>query len=141
MPDSNASQKSAAASVLKLSLLAGASYFVGMTAAHFFSFKYPILFVYWDTHFTAHQDKIISFCAFLYAQLFYEASRDVKHLSGLAMRSMFSTAGGLALVNMSQALQDVMPPGGTTVWYWAQTAMIGSIGVWLAYWRRAAGVV
>jgi hypothetical protein len=50
--------------LLKLALLAGVGYFCAMAAAHWASFKVPVLFIYFDVPFYEYQDKIISFCAF-----------------------------------------------------------------------------
>jgi hypothetical protein len=129
-----------ARAVLQFSLAVCTLYFICMATAHFFSFKYPILFIYWDTPFYAYQDKIISFCAAVYAIIFYEAFADVEHISGLAARSMLITVLGLSAVNVSQDLQAVLRPDQTTQWYWVQTALIACIGLWLTFWRWRAGL-
>ncbi len=129
--------------ILRFSLLAGASYFTAMSLAHFFSFKYPVLFIYYDVPFYAYQDKIISFCAFLYANLFFEGFRKPEHFAGLCVRSMLTTVVGLSLVNTSGALQEVVGKnsnGGSTALYWAQTAMVASIGLWAAFCKAKAGL-
>ena len=126
--------------VLQASLAVCTVYFICMSAAHFFSVKYPILFIYWDTPFYAYQDKIISFCAALYAALFYEAFADPEHLSGLAARSMLITTIGLSLVNISDELNQVLDPTKNNImFYWAQTVFISLIGLWLTFWRYRAG--
>jgi hypothetical protein len=132
--------KAFARGMLTASLAAGAAYFVGMTTAHFFSLKYPVLFVYWDTPFHAYQDKIISFCAALYALVFINAARDPAVVP-TAVGSMVITTVGLSLVNVSDELAAVLAPGQTTQWYWAQTAMIGAIGAWVAFWAKKAGAL
>ncbi len=118
-----------AQAVLRASLVAGTGYFIAMTTAHFFTLKYPVLFIYWDTPFYTYQDKIISFCAALYALVFFNATRD-NAVVPTAVASMFITAIGLSLVNTSDALAEVLRP-----------AMIASIGGWLAYWAKAAGAL
>lgn len=127
--------------VLQASLAVCTVYFICMSLAHFFSFKYPILFIYWDTPFFAYQDKIISFCAALYAALFYEAFADPEHLSGLAARSMLITTIGLSLVNVSDELKQVLDPSKNNIaFYWVQTGLIAMIGAWLTFWRYRAGI-
>jgi hypothetical protein len=65
-PTTPAWQTVTMADLLQLALLAGVAYFLAMSAAHFTSFKVPVLFIYYDTPFYEYQDKIISFCAFTY---------------------------------------------------------------------------
>ena len=130
-----------ARNILQGSLAVCTAYFICMSVAHFFSFKYPILFIYWDTPFYAYQDKIISFCAALYAALFYEAFADPEHLSGLAARSMLITTIGLSLVNVSDELNQVLDPkNNNLMFYWAQTIFISFIGMWLTFWRYRSGI-
>lgn len=138
--DKKQASRATARAILQWSLAISSFYFICMATAHFFSFKYPILFIYWDTPFYAYQDKIISFCAAVYAVIFYEAFADPEHISGLAARSMFLTTLGLAAVNMSADLEAVLKPGQTTQWYWVQTVLIAIIGLWLTFWRYKAGL-
>jgi hypothetical protein len=107
---------------LKLLLKAGVVYFCAMSLAHFFSLKYPILFIYYDVPFYAYQDKIISFCAFTYACLFYAAAQNRATIPA-ALVSLSATVLGLSLVNVSSALEDVLHGKPTTA-YWLQTGLI-----------------
>lgn len=116
--------------ILKYSLLAGVVYFCCMAVAHFFGIKVPILFVYYDVPFYAYQDKIISFCAFTYACLFFAASRNRPTVPA-ALVAMAVTTLGLAAVNLSDALASVIKGAPTTA-YWMQTIMIGAFAAWLA---------
>ena len=111
----------------KYAFLSGAAYFFCMAIAHFFSFKFPILFVYYDTPFYAYQDKIISFAVCAYIALFYSASkhRDVA-LNAIIVLAI--TVLGLSSVNISNALASVLQEGQSTVPYWSQ---IGAIAFYL----------
>lgn len=108
----------------KYAFLAGAAYFCCIATAHFFSFKVPILFVYYDTPFYAYQDKIISFAVCAYIALFYSASQ---HRSAAlnAIVVLAITVLGLSSVNLSSALASVLQEGQSTTPYWLQTGAIG----------------
>jgi hypothetical protein len=115
--------------LLKASLWAGAAYFCCMAVAHFFSFKYPVLFVYYDVPFYAYQDKIIAFAVVTYICLFVTAARHAVAVPA-ALVALGVTVLGLAAVNLSEALQSVLSGKGTAM-YWAQTAAISAYDVWL----------
>jgi hypothetical protein len=94
-----------------------------MAIAHFFSFKIPILFVYYDTPFYAYQDKIISFAVCAYIALFYSASQHrAVALNAIIVLSI--TVLGLCSVNTSGALASVLKDGQSTLPYWLQTGAI-----------------
>ena len=93
-----------------------------MSVAHFFGLKYPLLFIYYDVPFYEYQDKIISFCAFTYACLFYAASQNRATIPA-ALVSLLATVLGLSYINSSDALGKVLN-GGPTLAYWAQTGLI-----------------
>lgn len=112
----------------KYAFLAGAAYFCCMATAHFFSFKVPILFVYYDTPFYAYQDKIISFAVCAYIALFYSASQH-RPVALNAIIVLAITVLGLSSVNLSNALASVLQEGQSTTPYWLQT---GAIGFYLA---------
>lgn len=125
-------------------LWVGVAYFLCMATAHVTDFKVPILFVYFDVPSTFYQNKIISFTCLTYATLFAFAATYGN--TAPAAISMFTTALGLAHVNMSAALRTEMKkrdkdsklkPG--LVWYrrdtlayWAQTVVIAGYGAVLA---------
>jgi hypothetical protein len=115
--------------LLKASLWAGAAYFCCMAVAHFFSFKYPVLFVYYDVPFHAYQDKIIAFAVVTYICLFVTAARHAVAVPA-ALVALGVTVLGLGAVNLSEALQSVLSGKGTAM-YWAQTAAIAAYEVWL----------
>ena len=94
-----------------------------MAIAHFFSFKVPILFVYYDTPYYAYQDKIISFAVCAYIALFYSASQD-RTVALNAIIVLAITVLGLCTVNLSNALESVLTEGQSTLPYWLQTGAI-----------------
>ncbi|RDH82933.1 MAG: hypothetical protein DIZ80_11755 [endosymbiont of Galathealinum brachiosum] len=112
----------------KYAFLAGAAYFCCMATAHFFSFKVPILFVYYDTPFYAYQDKIISFAVCAYIALFYSASQH-RAVALNAIIVLAITVLGLSSVNLSNELASVLKEGQSTMPYWLQT---GAIAFYLA---------
>jgi hypothetical protein len=111
----------------KYAFLSGAVYFCCMAVAHFFSFKVPVLFVYYDTPFHAYQDKIISFAVCAYIALFYSASQN-RAVALNAIIVLAITVLGLSSVNSSNALASVLQEGQSTVPYWLQT---GAIAIYL----------
>lgn len=116
---------------LRFALWAGVAYFCCMAAAHFFSLKYPLLFVYYDVPFHAYQDMIISFAVVAYVCLFANAAL---HRSGVpaALVALGMTVLGLSAVNRSAALAAVLD-GRPTFAYWLQTGLIaGYFGLLLA---------
>jgi hypothetical protein len=117
---------------LRAALLAGTGYFIAMTTAHFFSFKKPLLFIYYDTPFYAYQDKIISFCALVYAMIFHAAAGNPS-IVPLAIRSLVVTVVGLSLVTTSSALKDVVPATHDFTPYWIQTGVIGALAATLQF--------
>jgi hypothetical protein len=121
--------------ILTYSLVAGGIYFCCMAIAHFFSFKYPILFVYYDVPFYAYQDKIISFAVIAYACLFFSAARIFASVPA-ALVAIWVTVAGLCAVNLSQALHEVVAERSTAA-YWIQTALIAGYAIWLSvlFWR------
>ena len=107
----------------KYAFISGAAYFCCMAVAHFFSFKYPILFVYYDTPFYPYQDKIISFAVCAYVALFYSASQH-RAVALNAIIVLAITVLGLSSVNLSNALASVLQEGQSTQPYWLQTGAI-----------------
>ena len=109
--------------VTRIAFLAGAVYFTCMAAAHFFGFKIPVLFVYFDTPFYAYQDKIISFAVCAYIALFILAARSRSNAPA-AITVLAITAIGLSAVNLSPDLTDLLTAKQSTTPYWLQTGMI-----------------
>ena len=108
--------------LLSALLYAGTVYFIAMATAHFFGLKYPLLFIYYDVPFYEYQDKIISFCSFTYACLFYAAAGNLETVPA-ALVSLLATVLGLSYINSSTALSKVLN-GGPTSAYWLQTGLI-----------------
>jgi len=117
----------------RLGFMAGALYFCCMATAHFLGLKYPLLFVYYDTPFYAYQDKIISFAVLAYVALFYQAARSRESIPA-ALVVMGLTILGLAGVNLSEDLAQVLEPGQSTMAYWIQ------VGLFAVYWLVLAGL-
>ena len=84
--------------LLQIFLAINVAYFCAMSLAHFFSFKYPILFIYYNTDFYEYQDKIISFCAATYAILFF-AAYNHPVVVPYALSSLIVTVIGLSYIN------------------------------------------
>ena len=110
-------------SLLRYGLLAGAVYFICMAVAHYFGIKQPLLFVYYDTPYYAYQDKIISFAVVSYVALFYSAAYN-RNVVPAALIVLGITVLGLASVNVSDALANVLQEGQSTTPYWIQTGLI-----------------
>ncbi len=109
--------------ILKFSLIFGLSYFILMSIAHFFSLKYPFLFIYYDTPYYAYQDKIISFSVSAYVALFYLALRDYKNIPTL-LTILAITILGLVYINLSPDLLSVIGLDHSIIKYWIQTSII-----------------
>ncbi|MFE0018890.1 hypothetical protein ACFWXH_28860 [Mesorhizobium sp. NPDC059054] len=113
--------------ILRILLLVCVVFFLCMGAAHFLGLKVPVLFVYFDTPFYAYQDRIISFTLVTYAALFFVASRD-RAVVPFALISIWATVIGLAYINQSSELAEVLSGRGTTI-YWLQTAALAALAV------------
>jgi hypothetical protein len=107
----------------KYAFLSGSAYFFCMAIAHFFSYKVPVLFVYYDIPFYAYQDKIISFAVCAYIALFYSASQH-RPVALNAIIVLAITILGLGSVNTSSALASLIQEGQSTLPYWLQTGAI-----------------
>jgi hypothetical protein len=127
--------------MLNASLWAGVAYFCCMAAAHFFGWKVPPLFVYYDVPFHAYQDKIISFAVVAYVCLFAAAARE-RSVVPAALLALAVTVLGLSAVNVSDALASVLD-GRSTRAYWLQTGLIAGylvlLGVLYARSRQGRG--
>lgn len=110
--------------LLRLALWAGVAYFCCMAVAHFFGFKYPLLFVYYDVPSYAYQDKIIAFAVVAYICLFANAALHRSAVSA-ALVALGVTVLGLSSVNASDALGRVLD-GRSTLAYWIQTGLIAA---------------
>ena len=113
--------------ITKYAFLAGVAYFCCMALAHYFGFKVPVLFVYYDTPYYAYQDKIISFAVFAYIALFYLASKN-REAALTTIIVLAITVLGLSSTNLSGALSSVLKDGQSTMPYWLQT---GAIAIYL----------
>eukprot|EP00053_Salpingoeca_punica_P007735 m.70489 g.70489 ORF g.70489 m.70489 type:complete len:143 (+) comp14302_c1_seq1:2038-2466(+) len=114
--------------LLRYTLLASVAYFCVMGLAHWCSWKYPLLFVYYDPQFWAYQDKIIAFCMTAYISLFYTAANN-RAVVPAALFTLLCTVLGLAAINLSDDLSAASNNGPTTM-YWAQTALFAVMWLW-----------
>lgn len=113
--------------LLRFALLAGAAYFCAMAIAHYFGVKLPMLFVYYDTPFYAYQDKIISLTMISAIALFYSAAQN-RVVVPIALTTLGLSVLGLASINLSDDLTQLLQEGQTTRPYWNQT------GAFAGYW-------
>lgn len=87
------------------------------------------------TPFYAYQDKIISFTLVTYIALFVGATRH-RIMVPYALVSFWGTVVGLAAVNLSSALGEVLGDQGM-LWYWIITASFGVLATVLTVlWSR-----
>ena len=61
--------------ILKLLLLAGTIYFTAVGLVHFFDFKVPMLFIYYDIPSNAYQNRIIAVLCFAFAVFLFAGYR------------------------------------------------------------------
>ncbi|PLP57597.1 hypothetical protein CYK37_18430 [Mesorhizobium loti] len=113
--------------ILRTLLLICVAFFLCMGTAHFLGIKVPVLFIYFDTPFYAYQDRIISFTLVTYAALFFVASRD-RAVVPFALISIWATVIGLAYINQSSELAEVLSGRGTSI-YWLQTGVLAALAV------------
>ena len=112
---------------LRLLLQVLVAFFLCMGGAHFFGFKVPLLFIYYDNLYYAYQDRIISFTLVTYALLFLAASRH-RVIVPYALVSAWVTVAGLAYINQSSELALSLNGQGTTI-YWLETAALGALAL------------
>ncbi len=126
--------------LLKLSLLALSAYFTLIALAHITSTKVPLLFVYFNVPSHAYQDNIISFLAFGWAVFIFSAARNPLASLGTIRALIIAAIGAVAGLSYTNATTDFdqLAPG-IAVWpFWAQTAAIGVIGLWILVLYRSA---
>jgi hypothetical protein len=122
--------------ILRMLLLTGIAYFCCMALAHFFGFKIPVLFIYYDTPYYAYQDKIISFAVVAYICLFFTAQRSSRDVPP-ALVAIWVTVLGLGAINLSPALSSILD-GKSTFHYWLQTGLLAIYALMLTvFWLRS----
>jgi hypothetical protein len=127
--------------ILKWSLLTGGTYFTLVSAAHFFSFKVPLLYVYYDVPSTPYQDLIISFMALGWALFHAAGYSSLKRNSLRSVRYIvMAGAGGVAGLAYINAFTDftAMNAASNALIYWGETAGLSVYVAWLAYWYIAS---
>lgn len=122
--------------LLKWSLLGGAVYFLMVAVAHFFSFKLPFLYVYFDLPSTEYQDKIIAFTTFGWTMFFVAGYSSVKRNSLRSVRYVVM-AGAAAIAGLSfvNAFTDFggLHAAARVLPYWLETAVLAAFVGWIAF--------
>jgi uncharacterized protein YacL len=122
-------------STLKWSLLSGAVYFFLVAVAHFFAFKAPLLYIYYDLPSEVYQDKIIAFTTFGWAMFFVAGYSSVKRASLRSVRYIvIAGAGavvGLCLINLFTDFYQ-LSANAQPFFYWVQTAVLSVYLAWVA---------
>ncbi len=122
-------------SMLKWSLLGGAVYFLLVATAHFFGFKMPFLYIYYDLPSEMYQDKIISFTTFGQAMFFVAGYSSVKRSSLRSVRYIvIAGAGaiaGMCLINLFTDFHRISAEA-QPFFYWVQTGVLSAYLTWIA---------
>jgi hypothetical protein len=104
--------------VLRWLLLAGALYFLGVSAAHMAGAKVPLLYVYYSVPSYGYQDWIISFFSFGWSVFLFTAARDPMNNRDLVKAVLIAGVAavfGLHVINSVTDFQALAPGVGTTV--------------------------
>ena len=119
--------------ILRWSLLAGAVYFMGITLAHMFGLKVPLLFVYFNVPSYAYQDRIISFLAFGWSIFLFTAFIDPVKNSSLVKAILFAGSGaiiGLTAINILTDFNGLSKDIDVSI-FWVETFGITAYVIWL----------
>jgi len=122
-------------SILKWSLFTGAIYFMGITLAHMFGFKVPLLFVYFNVPSYAYQDRIISFLAFGWSVFLFTAFMDPVKNNGLVKAILFSGTGtiiGLSIINILTDFAKLSQDIDVSI-FWIETIALTAYVIWLLF--------
>jgi hypothetical protein len=92
--------------VLKWLLLAGAVYFLGVSAAHMTGVKVPLLFVYFSLPSHAYQDRVVSFLSFGWSVFLFTASRDPVKNRALVRAILIAGVGAIFGLNVINNVTD-----------------------------------
>lgn len=126
--------------LLKFTLWALAGYFFLISLAHITGIKLPLLFVYFDVPSTVYQDRIISFFAFGWAVFIATAAKNPEVNLKLVRALIISAIGALGVLSFINISTDFASYSSEiAVWkFWAQTALLAAITVWLAILYQSA---
>lgn len=115
---------------MRLLLLALAAFNVASSCALGLGFKLPVLSVYYNVPYYVYQDLHMAVAHLGQAAMFWTAAN---HLAAVpaAIFTISSTALGLAFINVSEPLADVLQDTRHrhTYWYWAHTATLGAVAI------------
>ena len=122
--------------ILQYSLLAGSVYFFSISIAHFFEFKIPVVFIYYDVTSYEYQNKIISALAFGWAAFFYLGfclcKINLFRLTGFPIFSGLFAIIVLSWVNFSGATElKSLNGGGSLFPYWISTTLLFVYWIWV----------
>ena len=120
--------------ILKISLFAGALYFLLVALAHFFGQKIPGLFIYFNVPSYPYQDKIISALSFGWAVFFFAVSST---LSKKLIKSLLF-AGALVLImltliNLTTDFKSLSPNINVNLFH-LETGLLFLYWLWLLVW-------
>ena len=121
-------------SVLKWSLLSIAVYFLAVSGAHFFGFKIPMLYVYYDLPSTVYQDKLISFTTFGWSMFFVAGYSSVNRDSLRSVRYIvFAGAYAVFMLSFINIVTDFKQYPTSHPWvYWLETIILSVALTWIA---------
>lgn len=113
--------------LLSWSLLAGAVYFFLVTIAHFFQFKIPMLFIYFNLPSYVYQDQIIAFLSFGWGMFLFAGFRSVK-VNELVIMNYILIAGvgaiiGLTVINSTIDFQQ-FNKSIITLYFWTEALIL-----------------
>ena len=120
-------------SVLKWSLLSIAAYFLAVSGAHFFEFKVPLLYIFYDLPSTLYQDKIISLMAFGWSMFFVAGYSSVKRDSLRSVRYIvFAGIYAVLMLTFINLFTDFKQYPTAHPWiYWLETIVLGAALIWI----------
>lgn len=113
--------------ILKWLLLAGALYFLGISIAHTFGIKVPLLYVYFSVPSYAYQDRIISFLSLGWSVFLFTAFIDP--VKNRVLVRAIHVAGiiaiiGLSVINSVTDFRSLSPNIQPSV-FWMETLGLG----------------
>lgn len=122
--------------ILKVSLLAGALYFLAIALAHVTGFKLPGLFIFYNVPSYQYQDTIIAFLAFGWAVLFYIGAQHLLLVRYVLVAALVALIG-LSHITAGTDFSALDGPFSATP-FWVQIALLALYVGWLLiFWWRS----
>jgi len=127
--------------ILKISLLAGAVYFLCVALAHLGQTKIPGLYIYFDQPSLAYQDSLIATLALGWSAFFFTAFTSPERNRGLIAAILISGAVAILGLCSINSRPDLHPIGGEASRriYWLETAFLFLYWLWLLAFHTLAG--